>query len=151
LDSSSKRSDVLAVADDVRRRTLAHLPLALERMIYLASTRDYNNGLYYHHGLASRYSEAAACEALADCHRESFREILAAPLEELVEQLQAYAASLGVIASDFVAAWKELEPYRVALPVGTDPLAADFVFSNLKVALAIFEARLSPRMPAPLA
>jgi hypothetical protein len=141
---------VLAVADDVRRRTLAHLPLALERMIYLASTRDYNNGLYYHQGLASKYSGAAACEGLADCHRESFRELLAAPLEELVQQLQAYAESSGAIASNFVTAWKELEPYRVAVPVGTDPLAADFVFSNLKVALMIFEERLNPRMPVSL-
>lgn len=148
MDSSPNRNDVLAVADDVRRRTLAHLPLALERMIYLASTRDYNNGLYYHQGLASRYSEAAACEALADCHRESFRELLGASLEDLVQQLQAYAESSGAIISNFVAAWKELAPYRVAVPVGTDPLAADFVFSNLKVALAIFETRLSPHRPA---
>jgi hypothetical protein len=146
-----KRSDVLAAADDLRRHTLAHLPLALERMIYLASTRDYNNGLYYHQGLASRYSEAAACEGLADCHRESFHELLNASLEELVQQLQSYAESTGAIASTFVTAWKELEPYRVAVPVGTDPFAANFMFSNLKVALAIFETRLSPRMPAPLA
>ena len=120
-------------------------------MIYLASTRDYNNGLYYHQGLASRYSEAAACEGLADCHRESFRDLLSASLEELVQQLQSYAESTGAIASTFVTAWKELEPYRVAVPVGTDPLAANFMFSNLKVALAIFEARLNPGMPAPLA
>jgi hypothetical protein len=139
---------VLAVADDVRRRTLAHLPSALGRMIYLASTRDYNNGLYYHQGLASRYSEAAACEALADCHRESFHELLGTSLEDLVQQLQAYAESSGAITTNFVAAWKELAPYRVAVPVGTDPLAADFVFSNLKVALAIFETRLNPRWPA---
>ena len=142
---------MLAAADDLRRHTLAHLPLALERMIYLASTRDYNNGLYYHQGLASRYSEAAACEGLADCHRESFRDLLSASLEELVQQLQSYAESTGAIASTFVTAWKELEPYRVAVPVGTDPLAANFMFSNLKVALAIFEARLNPGMPAPLA
>lgn len=147
FDSSSRGNDVLAVTDDLRRRTLAHLPLPLERMIYLASTRDYNNGLYYHQGLASRYSEAAACEALADCHRESFRELLAASLEELVQQLQIYAESSGAIAANFAAAWKELEPYRVAVPVGTDPLAADFVFSNLKVALAIFEAGLNPHRP----
>jgi hypothetical protein len=151
LTSGSKRSDVLAAADDLRRHTLAHLPLALERMIYLASTRDYNTGLYYHQGLASRYSEAAACEGLADCHRESFEELLSASLEDLVLQLQRYAESTGAVTSSFVTAWKELEPYRVAAPVGTDALAADFVFSNLKVALAIFEARLNQRMPPPLA
>jgi hypothetical protein len=152
LNFTTKTNDVIAAADDLRRRTLAHLPLALERMIYLASTRDYNSGLYHHQGLALRYSEAAACEGLADCHRESFRELLSASLEDLVRQLQAYAESTGALATNFITAWKELEPYRVAIPVGTDPLAADFVFSNLKVALTIFESRLTPRSPlAPLA
>ena len=151
MNSFLKRSDVVAAADDLRRRTLTQMPLALERMIYLASTRDYNNGLYYHQGLAARYSEVAACEGLADCHRESFQELLAASLEELVRQLQAYAESTGTIASTFVTAWKDLEPYRVAVPVGTDTLAADFVLSNLKIALTIFEARLAPRRPVPLA
>jgi hypothetical protein len=151
LNLPVKRTDVLAAADDLRRRTLAHLPLALERMIYLASTRDYNNGLYYHQGLASKYSEVAACEGLADCHRESFDDLFAASLEELVRQLQAYAETTGATAANFVAAWQELEPYRVAVPIGTDSLAADFVFSNLKLALAIFEARLDQHMSAPLA
>jgi hypothetical protein len=149
LNPVPKRSDVIAAADDLRRRTLAHLPLALERMIYLASTRDYNTGVYYHQGLASRFSEAAACEALADCHREAFRELLSAPLEDLDKQLQAYAETIGALSSNFVFAWKDLEPYRIAVPVGTDPLAAAFVFSNLKVALAIFESRLAPRTLAP--
>ena len=138
----------MAAADDLRRRTLAHLSLPLERMIYLASTRDYNTGLYYHQGLASRYSEEAACEGLADCHREAFRELLAASLEDLVRQLHAYAESTGTLESNFITAWKELQPYRVAVPVGTDPLAAEFVFSNLKIALAIFERRLAPPPPA---
>src|ERR1700677_1695728 len=151
MSSPAKRMDVLAAADDLRRRTLVEMRQPLERLIYLASTRDYNNGLYYHQGLAARYSEVAACEGLADCHRESFRDLLAASLEELVQQLEAYAASTGAVVSSFVTAWKELEPYRVAVPVGTDPLASDFVFSNLKVALAIFEMRLNRRMSAPLA
>jgi hypothetical protein len=151
LDFVPKRNDVIAAGDDLRRRTLSQIPLALERMIYLASTRDYNSGLYHHQGLASRYSEMAACEGLADCHRESFHELLMAPLEELVRQLQAYAESTGALTSAFVTAWRELQPYRVAVPVGTDPLAADFVFSNLKLALTIFEDRLALRPLAPLA
>lgn len=152
MNFTPKRNDVIAAGDDLRRRTLVHLPLALERMIYLASTRDYNSGLYHHQGLASRYSEEAACEGLADCHRECFRELLSASLEDLVHQVQAYAESTGALASNFIAAWKDLEPYRVAVPVGTDPLAANFVFSNLKIALTIFESHLVPQLPlVPLA
>jgi hypothetical protein len=141
----AKHKDVLAAADDLRRRTLASMAQPLERMIYLASTRDYNTGLYYHHGLALRFSEAAACEALADCHREAFGELVDASLEELVYELEAYLKSTRVAAGDFIVAWKELEPYRVAVPVGTDSLSSELVFSNLKVALAILEQRLMAR------
>ena len=70
-------------------------------MIYLASTRDYNTGLYYHQGLALRFSEEAACEALADCHREAFEELVAASLEELVYELEAYLKSTRVAAWRF--------------------------------------------------
>lgn len=145
MNVPAKHTDVLAAADDLRRRTLASMAQPLERMIYLASTRDYNTGLYYHHGLALRFSEEAACEALADCHREAFEELVDASLEDLVYELEAYLKSTRVAASDFIVAWKGLEPYRVAVPVGIDSLSSELVFSNLKVALAILEQRLMAR------
>src|SRR6202050_4176155 len=58
------RTDVELAADDLRRRTLSHMPVPLERMIYLGSTRDYNTRLYYHDGLASRFSDEVVCVAL---------------------------------------------------------------------------------------
>jgi hypothetical protein len=137
--------DVLAAADDLRRRTLVEMTQPLERLIYLASMRDYNTGLYYHQGLAARFSEEAACEALAGCHREAFEELVDASLEELVHELEAYLQNTRVAPSDFIAAWKGLEPYRVAVPVGIDSLSSELVFSNLKVALAILESRLTAR------
>jgi hypothetical protein len=145
MSAPAKRIDVLAAADDLRRRTLVEMTQPLERLIYLASTRDYNTGLYYHQGLAARFSEEAACEALAGCHREAFEELVDASLEDLVHELEAYLQSTRVAASDFIVAWKGLEPYRVAVPVGIDSLSSELVFSNLKVALSILEARLLVR------
>jgi hypothetical protein len=145
MSTPAKRTDVLAAADDLQRRTLVEMTQPLERLIYLASTRDYNTGLYYHQGLAARFSEEAACEALASCHREAFEELVDASLEELVHELEAYLQSTRVAPSDFIAAWKGLEPYRVAVPVGIDSLSSELVFSNLKVALAILESRLVAR------
>jgi hypothetical protein len=134
--------DVRQATEDLRRRTLAEIPRGLDRLIYLASTRDYNTGLYYHDGLASRFSQEVACEALADCHREVFRNLLGASLENLINQMQAYMESTHTRPSDFLTAWRKLEPYRVAVPVETDPLLAEFLFSNFKIALAVLEARL---------
>lgn len=148
----SKRADVLQAADDLRRRTLASIERPLDRLIYLASTRDYNTGFYYHEGLATRFPQEVVCEALADCHREAFQELVRISLEDLVGQMRAYIESTHTTPSDFVAAWKKLEPYRVAVPVDSDKLSAEFLFSNFKIALAILQERLdNPRMAAPSA
>lgn len=143
-----KRTDVLEAVEDLRRRTLASITRPLDRLIYIASTRDYNTGFYYHDGLAARYPEEVVSEALADCHREAFQELVGTSLEQLVGQMDSYMASTRTTPGDFVAAWKKLEPYRVAVPLDTDELTADFLFSNFKIALAILEARLHTPPPA---
>ena len=134
--------DVQQAREDLRRRTLSEVTRPLDRLVYLASMRDYNTGVYHHDGLASRFSEEVACEALADCHREVFHQLVVCPLEDLVDQLEAYRKSTHTGPREFLTAWRRLEPYRVAVPVETDPLAAEFLFSNFKIALAILEARL---------
>src|ERR1700680_1871503 len=141
-----KRIDVEKAAHDLHLRTLSKIPRPLDRLIYLASTRDYNTGLYYHDGLAARFSVEVACEALADCHREAFHELTSSSLEDLVFQMEGYMASTHTSGCEFIAAWRKLERYRVAIPVGTDPLSAEFLFSNLKVALAILGARPRPSL-----
>lgn len=142
-----KRNDVREAAEDLRRRTLASIARPLDRLIYLASTRDYNTGFYYHDGLATRFPDEVVCEALADCHREAFLELVGTSLENLVRQMDSYIASTRTSPSDFVATWKRLEPYRVAVPLNTDELTADFLFSNFKIALAILETRLNTPQP----
>src|ERR1700694_1662270 len=138
-----KRMDVEKAAHDLHLRTLSKIPRPLDRLIYLASTRDYNTGLYYHDGLAARVKQEEGCGALAFCHGKAFRELTSSSLEDLVSQMEAYMTSIHTSRGEFIAAWRKLEPYRVAIPVNTDPLAAEFLFSNLKLALAILETRLS--------
>lgn len=145
MTAKPKRMDVLEAMDDLRLRTLAHMQRPLDRLIYLASTRDYNTGLYYHDGLAARFGEEAACEALAECHNEAMRELVTSSLEGLVGQMEGYMESARTRPTDFLGMWRGLEPYRVAVPVGTDPLAAGFLFSNFRVALAILDARRNVR------
>jgi hypothetical protein len=149
--STPRRMEVHQAAEDIRKRTLSDIPRSLDRLIYLASMRDYNTGLYYHDGLASRFSQEVACEALADCHREAFRQLVGSSLQDLVGQMEAYMDSTRTRPADFLTAWKKLEPYRVAVPVETDPLSAQFLFSSFKIALAILEARLDLRPSVPAA
>jgi hypothetical protein len=140
--------DIEEAAEDVRARTLSKIPRLLERLLYLSSLRDHDSGLYYHAELADRFGSEIACQALADCHREVCRQLLCCSLADVVKQIVEYIESSGTCPADFVSAWKQLQPYRVAVPVQTEQFsAAEFLFSNLRIALAIVEERLAAPLP----
>ena len=150
MSPRAQQVDVSAAVEDLRHRTLSHFVRPLDRLIYLASTRDYNTGVYYHDGLAATYNEDAACQALAECHREAFRQLVGTSLRDLVDQMERYMESVHLSTDTFIASWKKLEPYRVTVPVESDPLAVEFFFANLRTALAILETRQRTARP-PLA
>lgn len=134
------RTDVEAAREDLKNRTLVHIGTEFGRLIYLASTRDYNNGRYYHEGLAFQFSEAVAGEALSQAHREVFMALSLCPLEDLVEALQLYLQSLGTEPMDFIRVWEKTEPYRVVIPIDSDSLTANLFLANVKIALAIVDS-----------
>src|SRR4029077_11412316 len=106
MTALSKHTDVQAASRDLRLRTLSFMAHPLDRLIYLASTRDYNTGLYHHDGLASRFSQKSSRAALAYCHREAFHQLLISSLENIVNQLQAYMECSRIDPLDFIAAWR---------------------------------------------
>ncbi len=141
MQARFKRMDVAAAHEDLKNRTLAKIGLEFGRLIYLASTRDYNTGRYYHDGLAFQFSEEAAERALAEAHREVFMNLALGSLEDFANQLQLYISSLGTEPKEVIRAWEKLEPYRVAIPLDSDPLTAGLFLGNVKLALAIVESR----------
>src|ERR1700730_3648863 len=132
---------VQAAYDDLLRRSLSKISCDLARLIYLASTRDYNTGTYHHDGLAARFRPEVAGKALEIAHRQVFYHFAACSLEELVEQLQTDLECSHESAADVLRIWQELEPYRVALPVEVNPAVARLFLSNVRLALAIWRFR----------
>jgi len=127
--------------DDLLRRSLSRVGGDLARLIYLASTRDYNTGKYHHDGLAARFDADVACQALELAHRETFQRIGAASLEQLVDELESYVNSSQQSREDVLRAWQKLEPYRVALPADVNVAVAQLFVSNVKIAVAILQRR----------
>ena len=138
------RIDSGAAREDLEHRTLAKLASDFARLVFLASTRDYNSGRYYHDGLAFHFNEAAAWNALATAHREVFFNLTRRPLEDFVSQFERYAHSASAQSSDLLRTWDTLEPYRILIPADCNPLTAEYFVSNVKMALAILQARQSP-------
>jgi hypothetical protein len=133
-------SDLAEAVQNLQRHSLAQLPGSVSKLIFLASTRDYNTGRYYHDGLASQFSEKIAAQALAACHQDVFSELVYSPLDNLVRELDAYFASLPAKRKELLAAWKKLEPYRVIVPAAADSLSSQLFYSNIKIALAILSS-----------
>jgi hypothetical protein len=127
--------------DDLSRRSLSRIDGDLARLIYLASTRDYNTGKYHHDGLAARFQDEIAGRALELAHREIFFQIAARSLEDLVHQVEVYVRSSPQGREEVLHVWQKLEPYRVALPVDVNIAVAQLFISNIKLALAILRRR----------
>jgi hypothetical protein len=122
---------------------------ALERLIYVASTRDYNSSRYYHAGLEARFGVNAAVAALVYAHEESFATVTFMPLAKLAGELNRYIEKSHERPEVFLNSWQKLEPFRVTIPLHADPIAADLFISNLKLALAVVKHRLRTDPPLP--
>jgi hypothetical protein len=135
--------DAQKAYDDLCQRTLAKISGNLNRMIYLASTRDYNSGRYHHAGLEGAFGYEAVRQALEAAHQEIFGKLTRSSLEELVRELELYVRSSGESPEELLRTWRTLQPYRVAIPLGVDRMAAQLLLSNLKLGLEVLQKRRS--------
>jgi len=140
----ARNIDIEPAITDLRDRTLSRLSGDFSRLVYLASSRDYNTGQYYHDGLAFHFSEMVVSKAFAECHRDVFGRLVYASLEELIEELRNYISSTGERPEEFLKSWKHLGSYRVTIPSECDELEAEIFLSNVKMGLAILQTRQKP-------
>jgi hypothetical protein len=144
MTASVKLVLVQEAYDDILQRSLSRLACDLGRLIYLASTRDYNTGSYHHDGLSARFSPEIARKALEIAHRQVFYKVSAYSLAELVEEIEIYFASSQEDPQRVLQTWQKLEPFRIAVPVEVNPVVSRLFLSNIRLALAIFRFRREP-------
>ena len=127
--------------EDVRRHTLTGIRGDVAKLIYLASTRDYNTGRYYHDGLAFRFTDEVAERALEFSHREIFERLVFSSLEAFTQEVEIFIRETHEFSEKVIGTWKKLEPYRVTIPQTSDPVSVELFLSNVRIALAILEER----------
>jgi hypothetical protein len=144
MNAASSAVILQSAYDDLLRRSLSKISGDLARVVYLASTRDYNTGTYHHEGLAARFRSDVAAKALEAAHREIFYRMAACSLEELVREVELYLNSSRQAREEVLHIWQKLEPYRLALPMDVNVAVARLFVSNIRLALAILERQAPP-------
>ncbi len=132
------------LTDYVQTTVLATLPNDLTRMIYLASLRDCNSGMYLHPELSQQRGVQAADGALRTCHEQVFRRLLTTRLAEYVGQLQEYIRYTRGEILTMLKTWKSLQAYRATVPVSAVATSTELYFLNVAIALEVV-SRQTPR------
>ena len=142
--NSSTDSDVRYINEVV----LEALPNDLTRMIYLASLRDCNSGVYLHPQLSTGGRTAEADRALRACHEGVFRLLLTTPLQVYVMQLEEYIRYARAERDTILKTWRSLRAYRATVPMGAPETSAELFCLNVEIALAVLEEEAGNRLRA---
>ena len=126
-----------SLSEYVGQNVLETLPNDLTRMIYLASLRDCNSGMYLHPELSHQRGMHAADGALRVCHEQVFRRLLSTGLAEYVIQLQEYIRYTRGEILTVLKTWKSLQAYRATVPMSALASSAELYFLNVAIALEV--------------
>ncbi len=118
---------------------LAAFPNDLARLIYLASLRDYNTGLYLHPNLSRRFPSDLVDCGLRLHHERVFGNLLEASVRDYLDQLRLYIAFAGVSRAELINTWRDLEAYKSAVPLHYNKTCAEVFSLNILSALCILD------------
>jgi hypothetical protein len=106
---------------DLWKHTLSQVPSIYGRLVYLASLRDANSGIYRHHGLSAAFGREESLNALRKSHEDSFGEWLTLPLPSKSADLVTYFQDVDENPRQVVAYLARATPYLSQLPDSASP------------------------------
>jgi hypothetical protein len=141
-ENFKSRSCPESFADYVSHTVLENLPNDLTRMIYLASLRDCNSGMYLHPELSQERGNQAANEAFRACHERVFRRLITTRLPDYVTQLQEYIRYTRGETLTVLKTWRSLQAYRATVPMSAIETSMELYFLNVAIALEVVDKEL---------
>jgi hypothetical protein len=134
---------------DVWRNTLSQIPTVFGRLVYLASLRNTNSGVYEHHGLALIFGEEEASRALKECHSTVFAEWLTFNLEQQKADLDLYLAGLFEDKRQVIENWVRLAPYKNLVPASVRGVERRLYINDLAALMELFRGAYGVAAPDP--
>jgi hypothetical protein len=122
-------------AEDLWKHTLSRIPTVYGRLMYLASLRDQNSGIYRHHGLSAAFGREESSRALKESHRRTFLEWLNLPLSEKNHDLALYLEALEDPRLMVVDHWLRSKLYKTHVPVSARKRERELFVSDLQALL----------------
>jgi hypothetical protein len=122
-----------SAAADLSKNTLSRIPTLAGRLIYLASLRDPDSGVYRHHGLASIFGREESRLALCQHHEAVFQEWLRRSLEDRMDDLSEYLDSLQQPRRRVIEYWKRVPAYRGYIPASARESERELFFAEFEV------------------
>lgn len=134
-------------AADLWRHTLVQIATTFGRLVYLASLRNQNTGLYEHHGLAQIFGAEEADRTLRQSHQQIFSEWLCFGLEEQKDELAEYMTGLEGPLSVVVENWLRFSPYRNFIPAETREAERRLYLSDLSMVMEMLRRESGAASP----
>jgi hypothetical protein len=125
------------IIDDFTSTTLANIPNDFGRLVHIATLRDLISGQYKHEGLEALYSSPSVHEALLYCHEQIFQRLLETPLERQERLFRDWLSGIQGEASEIAGRWRELEVYRMLIPLGVPEYLRDLFYSDFGLLLEL--------------
>ena len=124
-------------AAELWRRTLSQISCYFGRLVYLASLRETNTGLYRHYGFADRFTAREADRTLRRSHENVFNDWLSFSLEEQKNDLEMYLAQIGETRDIVLENWRKAQPFASFIPANADTAQKELFFADLKIILEL--------------